>query len=401
MANDYQYVVKVHYAEAVQENINKTLISMDLAGMIDIPNGTTKNLPLVQMRSTGDYIKYTDQVITDVDTSNDQIAIDTTPMVNFAMDDLDEDDNYINIKPDIISDAWYAIKKRIDWDFFAEALNAKWKYDANGFGVNSGTLSPVTLTTWASQNISATFGNAKAWLTNTGVNGDKLALCVDSFTTVSLATLWLEAGYNIADVSYTRGFQGMFGWMSTYEASTLYSSTSLATATLITAWDFIYIQGVKFLAVADGTAANPWEFSLTWNAAAVTTILTNALNGAGTPWVSTYIEVSSDDRARLEWVTATDATTSITIINKWGAMLATSDMTTGANDFTAQVLNTVIMEKGAIKMALRPSVSVKSAREPLKLVTNYFIYARYGLKTTTRGAEKMCIIPLVSKAAEA
>jgi len=401
MANDYQYVVKVHYADAVQERIEKTLLAMELAGMIDIPNGTTKNLPLIQMRSTWDYTKYTAQTITDVDTSNDQIVINTTPMVNFAMDDLDEDDNYINIKPEVIADASYAIKKRIDGDFFAQVLNAKWKYDSNGFGVNAGTLSAITLTTWSSQNISATFGNAKAGLTNTGVNADKLALVVDSFTSVSLATLWLEAGYNIADVSYTRGFQWMFGGMSTYDASTLYSSTSLATATLPTAWDIFYIQGVTFTFVADGTAAAAWDISLTWNAAAVTDIIVTALNGTWTPWVSTYVEVSSDDRARLEWITATDATTSVTIINKWGAMLATSDMTTAANDFTDQVINTVVMEKGAIKMALRPNVSVKSAREPLKLVTNYFIYARYGLKTTTRGAEKMCVIPLVSKAAEA
>jgi len=66
------------------------------------------------MRSTGNYTKYTAQTIADVDTSNDQIIIDTNPMVNFALDDLDEDDNYINIKPEIIADASYQIKKRID-----------------------------------------------------------------------------------------------------------------------------------------------------------------------------------------------------------------------------------------------------------------------------------------------
>jgi hypothetical protein len=114
MANDFQYVVRQHYANAVQERIEKSLVAMDLAGMIDIPDGTTKNLPLVKMRSTGDYVKYTNQTITDVKTGNDQIVINTTPMVNFAIDDLDEDDNYINVKPEVIADASYAIKKRID-----------------------------------------------------------------------------------------------------------------------------------------------------------------------------------------------------------------------------------------------------------------------------------------------
>lgn len=396
MANDYQYVVKVHYAEAVQENINKTLIAMDLAGMIDIPNGTTKNLPLIQMRSTWDYTKYTAQTITDVDTSNDQIVINTTPMVNFAMDDLDEDDNYINIKPDVISDASYAIKKRIDGDFFAQVLNAKWKYDTAGFGVNAWTLTPITLAAGSSQNVSSTFGNAKAGLTNTGVNADKLALVVDSFTSVTLGTLGLEQGYNIADVSYTRGFQGMFGGMSTYEASTLYGSTTLDLATNPTATDYVYIQGVKFTFVASPAAAGDVDIGSDADESA--TNLVAAVNGT-TPWTK-YVELSSDDRARIEWVTATDGSDLVTFISKWGAILATSSMTAAANDFQAQVINTCIMEKWAIKMALRPSVSVKSAREPLKLVTNYFIYARYGLKTTTRGAEKMCVIPLVSAAAE-
>jgi hypothetical protein len=75
-------------------------------------------------------------------------------------------------------------------------------------------------------------------------------------------------------------------------------------------------------------------------------------------------------------------------------------MTNASNDFRAQVLNATIMERGAIKMAFR-GVKTESRDETKKLVTNYFIYARYGLKVTTRAKEKMCVIPLVSLAAEA
>lgn len=75
-------------------------------------------------------------------------------------------------------------------------------------------------------------------------------------------------------------------------------------------------------------------------------------------------------------------------------------MTNASNDFRAQVIYNCILEKGAIKMALRNAVKVTDAREPKALVTNYFIYARYGLKVTTRSAERMCVIPVVSQAAE-
>lgn len=399
MSNDLQYAVKLHYAEATQETLEKTLTAMDLAGMVDIPNGVTKNLPLVKMRATGNYTKYTNQTISDVNTGNDQITINTTPMVNFAMDDLDDQDDYINVKPEIISDASYQIKKRIDGDFFAQVLNAKWKYDANGFGLNTGTLSPVTLTTGASQNISTVFGKAKAGLTNIGANGSKLALCVDDFITADLTTLGMETGNNVADVSYTRGFQGMFGGMSTYGVSTLSGSTTLDLATNPTAGDFVVIQGVKFTFRAVPALAGEVDIGADADASAANLIL--AINGTGTPSATTYIALDDDDRARLEGVTAADGTDLITITSKTGSLLAQSSMTAAANDFQAQVINCAIMEKGAIKMALRNMVKVETAREPLKLVTNYFIYARYGLKVTTRSKEKIVVIPVVSAAAEA
>lgn len=398
MSNDLQYVVKQHYAEATQETLEKTLTAMDLAGMIDIPNGTTKNLPLVKMRATGNYTKYTNQTISDVTTGNDTIVINTTPMVNFAIDDIDEAEDYIDVKSEVISDASYQIKRRIDGDFFAQVINAKWKYDANGFGLNTGTLSPITLTTGGSQNISTVFGKAKAGLVQMGNNEGKLAMVVDPFVTADLTTLGMETNVvGVADVSYTRGFQGKFGGMNVYSASTLYSTTTLDLATNPTANDYVVVQGVKFTFVASPTVAGDVDIGVDADTSAQNLVAAiNAGAGAGTA----YVEIDSDDRARLEGVTATDGTNLVTFVSKNGALVALTSMTNGSNDFQAQVTYATIMEKGAIKMALRNGVKVESAREPKALVTNYFIYARYGLKVTTRSKEKICAIPLVSLAAE-
>ncbi len=398
MSNDLQYVVKQHYAEATQETLEKTLTAMDLAGMIDIPNGTTKNLPLVKMRATGNYTKYTNQTISDVTTGNDTIVINTTPMVNFAIDDIDEAEDYIDVKSEVISDASYQIKRRIDGDFFAQVVNAKWKYDANGFGLNTGTLSPITLTTGASQNISTVFGKAKAGLVQMGNNEGRLAMCVDPFVTADLTTLGMETNVSgVADVSYTRGFQGKFGGMNVYSASTLYSTTTLDLATNPTANDYVVVQGVKFTFVASPTVAGDVDIGVDADTSAQNLVAAiNAGAGEGTA----YVEIDSDDRARLEGVTATDGTNLVTFVSKNGALVALSSMTNASNDFAAQVTYATIMEKGAIKMALRNGVKVESAREPKALVTNYFIYARYGLKVTTRSKEKICAIPLVSLAAE-
>lgn len=397
VTNDNAAVIKKHYANDVEDQLQLTLTAMEFAEMVDIPNGTTKQIPRVDMRSTWDYTKYTDQTIAPINTQSEDITINTTPMVNFAMDPIDEDDNYIKLSPQVRNDAAYAIKARLDGAFFNEVLNAKWKYDANGFGVNAGTLSPITLATWSSQNYSSTFGNAKAGLVSTWVNASMLKLAVDPFVPVGLTTVWMETWGTVWDNAYTRGFKGTFGWVNVYESSTLTYSTIFDLATNPTADDYFYIKGVKFTFVA--APANPWEIDIGANAAATIANVVLAINGTWTPWATTYIEVSWDDRARLEWTTAVDWTTLVTITSLRGALFASSSMTAAANDFQAQAKNAVLMEKWWIKLAMR-GVRIVERGESKNLATNTFIYARYGLKTTVRGSEKMCRISLLDLPAE-
>lgn len=398
VTNDNAAVIKKHYQNAVEDQLQLTLTAMDFAEMVDIPNGTTKQIPRIDMRSTWDYTKYTDQTIAPINTQSEDIVINTTPMVNFAMDPIDEDDNYIELSPEVRNDAAYAIKARIDWAFFAQVSNAKWKYDTNGFGANDGTLTPVALVTGSSQNYSSTFANAKAWLVSTWINADKLKLAVDPFVPAGLMTVGMETQGNVASESFSRGFKWTFGWMSVYEASTLTSTAVLDLATNPTAWDYVYIKWVKFEFVAVPATAGQVDIGATADDSAANLIL--AINGTGTPSATTYIEVSWDDRARLEWTTAVDWTDLITITSNRGALMASSSMTAAANDFGAQSINGVLMEKGAIKLAMR-GVRITERGESRNLATNTFIYARYGLKTTVRGSERMCLISIQNKAAEA
>lgn len=399
MANVFTDIVKQHWANALQDNLEKSLVAMELAEMVDIPNGTTKNLPRVSFQATTDYTKYTDVTFKDIKTANDQLVINTTPMVPFNIDALDVEDNYINVTPEVIRNAGYKLKERIDGDFLAEILNASWKYDNSGFGVNAGTLTPVALVTGASQNISTVFGTAKAGLTNFGANAERLALVVDSFTLVALTTLGLETNGDKATESYERGFRGRFGGMEVYEASNLTSTTTLDLATNPTAGDYIYVQGVKFtFASPVGTTAGNVLIGVSADATAQNLVAAvNGAAGAGT----TYVELSADNRAKLSGVTAADGTDLVTFSSKRGALLASSSMTAAANDFQAQAINCAIMEKGAIKMALRDSVKIKSVEQASNLVTNFLVYSRYGLVTPQAGKERMVRISIQSLAAEA
>lgn len=398
VTNDFAWVVKQHYQDAIEEKLELTLTAMDFAEMVDIPNGVTKNIPRINMKSTGDYTKYTDQTISPVGTESEQITINTTPMVTFAIDPLDEQDNYINVKPEVVSDGAYKIKERIDWDFFNQALNAKWKYDNNGFGRNSWTLTPIALVTGASQNYSTIFGNAKAGLVSTGVNADRLMVWVDPFVSVGLMTVGMETTGNIASESFTRGFKWTFGGLKMYDVSTLTASTVLDLATNPTAGDFVFIKGIKFTYVST-IGTTEWNVLIGASADASAQNLVSAINK--TAWAgTTYIEVSEDDRARLEGTTAVDWTDLITITSKKGALFASSSMTASANDFRAQTINAIMMERGGIKLALR-GVKMEERKEVKNLAVNTFIYARYGLKVTVRGSERMCVIAIQNLPAEA
>ncbi len=185
--------------------------------------------------------------------------------------------------------------------------------------------------------------------------------------------------------------------MSTYAVSMLSSSTILDLATAPANGDTITIQGVTFTFVTTiGIAAGN---VLIGTAAQCNTYLTALINAPGTT-TAQGVALSADDQAILEAISAVATATTTAISSKNGSLMASSSMTTGANDFQVQVVNACIMEKGAIKMALRNGVKVESRDEPLKLVTNYFIFARYGLKVTTRSKERMVVIPLVSQVAE-
>lgn len=398
MANSFAGVVKQHWADMIEDNLQKTLLATELCEMIDIPNGTTKNIPNVSFQASTDYTKYTAVTFKDATTASETLVINTTPVVPFQIDDIDVEDNYISMAPELTRNASYMLKARIDGDVLGEVLNAKWKYDNAGIGKNVGTLTPVALATGGSQNISTVFGMAKAALTNSGVNASNLCLVVDSFTLVALTTLGLEANGEISTSSYEKGFRGMFGGMKVYEASNLTSTTILDLATNPTAGDFVVIQGVTFTFRAVPALAGEVDIGADADGSAVN--LVAAINGTGTPSATTYIELSADDRATLSGVTAVDGTDLITITSKRGALLAVSSMTAAANDFRVQALNCAIMEKGAIKLSIRDSVKIKQQSKNGTLVEEYLVYARYGIKTTVRGAERMVRVLISSVVAE-
>ena len=76
-------------------------------------------------------------------------------------------------------------------------------------------------------------------------------------------------------------------------------------------------------------------------------------------------------------------------------------MTAAANDFQAVTINNLILERGAIDVAIQKEVNLKTQDIHKQLWTRYMTWARYWIKTFSSGAEKMYALPIVSQAAEA
>ena len=402
MANTFTSVVRQHWEAGLQRNLEKHLVSMELARMKVIADGTVLNIPRLAFQSVGTYTKYTNVTVADLTTANDTLSIDTTQMVTFAIDKIDVGDNYINIIPDATSKAGYKLRQAIDGNFLAKYSSAANVYNVNG--LNGAAGAPVVLVTGASQNLSAVFGDSQAKLINDGADLTKICLVVDAFVLNTINTLGLEAGFNVADKAYTdrvaRGYKGMFLGMEVYLASNLTTTVVLDLATQPTALDTVSIAGQTFTFVSTiGTTAGNVLIGADVDETRVN--LTALINAPGTTSV-TGVAVTSPAKFAA-FISAVDSPSgnTMTLTSKQGRLFASSVMTNASNDFAAETIHCLMMEKQSIWMALRDNVTVDQRAEPLKLVDNFLIYTRYGIAVPQEGAERMVNLQIRSAAAEA
>lgn len=382
MANTFTSAVKQHWEAGLQRNLEKHLVAMELATMKIVADGTVLNIPRLAFQSVGSYTKYTNVTVADLTTANDTLTINTTQMITFAMDKIDMGDNYINIIPKATNNAGYKLKQAIDGAFLNQYTNATNIYNTNG--LNGAAGAPIALATGASQNLSAVFGDSQAKLINDGTNINDICLVVDAVVLNTINTLGLENGFQVADEAYTnkvaRGYKGRFLGMEVYLATNLTCTAVLDLATQPTANDTITIAGQVFTFVSSiGTTAGNVLIGVDVDTTRAS--LETLINAPGT---TTATGVAVTDPSKFaNFITAVNSAggDTLTVTSKSGRMSVTSVMTNASNDWQAETIHCIMMEKGSIWMALRNNVTVDERDEPLKLVTNYLIYTRYGITT--------------------
>lgn len=388
MANSVSVLNKQKYTKLVQALLEDTLVAMDLANttlMANMPDGNTINFPRPEFQNVQSYTKYTDVTDQDLNFTNEQLVINQTPIVTFVYDDVDNLDNGYDVVASAAPKAAYRIKQDIEGNFFNEYSNA-----------NNASAAPIALST---SNVVATYGDAYASLLNDWVDGSNVVAVIDPFQLNLIGQGALGNTFNVADVSYKKGYRGEFQNMSIVVSTNLTANYVLDLATNPTAWDTITFNGVTFEFVAVPATAGQVDIGASADATAANLIL--AINGTGTPSATTYIELSTADRAKMEWITATDGTDQVLIESKRGYKVATSTMTAAANDFQAVTIHNLIMERGSINLVMQKEVSLKVQDVQKQLWTRFMTWARYGLKTFSEWAERMYDLQIVAQTAEA
>lgn len=393
MSNDVSSLIRQKWAKTVQAELEESLICMDLANTQfkeDLKDGTTVNFPSVGRMAIGSYTKYTNVTAQDIKTSNETLVINQTPMVMFSYDEVDAIENYIDVVSVQMSRNVFTLKQYIEGKFFAEYANATY---------NSGTAVALTTAVADATYPGTVFGLGRATLANNGVDSSKLVMVVDEYQKLKISISAASNQASVSDEQLRRGFQGTYMGMDVYTSNNLSFTATLDLATNVTANDTVTVNGVVFKFVASPSAAGDVDVGA--DAATSQANLIAAINGgagAGTAYVA--IDASIRNK-KLIGISAAQGTNQVLLTSIHGARPLSSNMTAAANDWKDAIIHCLVMEKGAIHLVMQKEVSVTERDEPLKLVKNYFVWTKFGIKTFTEGAERIYDVRLLAQADEA
>jgi hypothetical protein len=206
--------------------------------------------------------------------------------------------------------------------------------------------------------------------------------------------------FNVADETIKRGYKGNWLGMDVYVSNNLTFTATLDLATQPTDNDTVTIGGqvFTFKTTLGSTAGN---VLIGASAAAAQANLISAVNGSAGAG-STYVAISQEDRnSKLVGITAAQGTNQVLITSIHGYRAVSSVMTNASNDWKDAILRCLVMEKGAIDFGLQKEVSIEEREEPSKLVSNYFVWTKFGLKVTSTNARRMYEVRVLSQADEA
>lgn len=285
---------KVVYPEDVQLHLQSNLVADRICGRhfeSALQQGQQIIFPYFNDVQVGTYSYSGNNTVRDSTATTDSYTITTPVYTAFQYDPLQ---NRLFQDPSWMSEQTrnmgYQLAKYIDQYVFSTAIAACYSTVAGGTITSSSMLSLL-----ATVNATLTANQARV--------GNRY-IVMDPYNAALLPQMDASYGFQAADAALREGNPGFVGrtslGLNVYQSINLPYSVTYTLATTPTAGATVTLYGVTWTYVANGTAAAAGDISLGTGGSALADTQANfraAVNGTGTPGASTYIDLSSDNRA--------------------------------------------------------------------------------------------------------
>jgi len=366
----------------VQAFLNRRLVATGIARTefrAQLRSGQTIDWPYVSDMRVQTYTPGTDLTIDLSTATSDTMSINQSRAVTWTLDPngmAQAEDKTINAL--YANQAAFQIAQDIDQKIIKEGV------DYAGNTVTGGTLDPST--------IYKKMTDALAALQRSNADGTKFAV-LDPERVALLAQSEVANGFNVADNALANGFVGNSqAGFKVYMSNNLPTTVLYTMDTINTAGKTFTICGVTFTFVANGTAASAGEISIGLNATANQDNFLLAINGTGTPGAATYVELSTENRRKLQnaGVSASAFGTNVSTITGFGKLSASTNSSDGANAVAAETGYLLLGDVGAISLGMQVMPTMASAPIAARpMETNYAIHTLFGKKVFYRDVNRL------------
>jgi len=372
--NVHSALAPVNFMPMVQDFLSRRLVGKEICRTEfkdKLRSGQSIDWPYITDLRVQTYTPGTDLTMDANTATTDTMSINQSRAATFVLDPNQQaqaEDKSIQAK--LASRAAYVIANDIDQKVLKEGAD----YAAST--ITGGSLSASTLYSQMT--------NATATLQRANANDGELFAVLDPETIALLAQVEVANGFNMADSALSNGFVGKsHAGFYVYNSNNLPTTVTLTVDTQPANTDTFTIAGVTWTCVTDGTAANAGEVAIGTDLADFKTIFVQAVNGTGTEGVSNYIDVSVEDRRKLQHAGISAATfaTNDCVITGYGKLACAEAFSTATNVFAAETGSMLFGTKGAISlgMQIEPAMAfAKNANRPME--TNYAIHTLFGKK---------------------
>ena len=380
MANTISVLNPANWRPIVQDFLNNILVATKIANTevrAELADGDTVNFPQMSDLRVQSYTQGTDLTIDALNASQSALSVDQSKAVTMAIDPVQERQAKAKYAMNMAKQAAFRLANQIDKKLL-------------GVGV-AGANNTIVGGTPTSSTMYSLFTSARAQLFRNNATDGSLWAVLDAARVALLAQTFVANGFVLADNFLKNSFSGMAHGFEVYTSNNLPSSVGLTVSVLPTAGDTFTVYGVTFTFVATGTATNPGEISLGANIGATQPTIVTAINGTGTPGVSTYIDVSTDDRRILQNNDVLSSTFSgdVTTITAVGLIAGSETFTSGSNVFGTETTQMLFGRQGAISLGMQMEPNLYIKDEPKQLARNYITHTLFGAKVFSRDAFRL------------